>query len=165
MSLIQEINRTNTEKNKTKQVATNIDNKLVELGGERATDLNDVPNKMGVMIKDNYKKVAILQKKMTFDNSNLTPTPVKVPVNLSFKPSRILAHFTHNNTDDINEFTDTASNSKNPNQNTMDYNWYESGAHRVIAGRIKSWTASTITFEIWSDFASRNINYEIICIE
>lgn len=34
MSLASEINRTETEKNKTKKVATNIDNKLVELGGE-----------------------------------------------------------------------------------------------------------------------------------
>ena len=36
MSLTSEINRTETEKNKTKQVATQIDNKLIELGGEQA---------------------------------------------------------------------------------------------------------------------------------
>lgn len=58
MSLIQEINRTETEKNKTKQVATNIDNKLVELGGEQATNLSDVANKMGAMVTGNYKKIA-----------------------------------------------------------------------------------------------------------
>lgn len=57
MSLIQEINRTNTEKNKTKTVATNIDSKLVELGGEQAIDLSDVPNKMEVMVGQ-YKKFA-----------------------------------------------------------------------------------------------------------
>lgn len=58
MSLIQEINRTGTETNKTKQVATNIDNKLVELGGERATDLADVPNKINTMVFTQYKKFA-----------------------------------------------------------------------------------------------------------
>ena len=60
MSLIQEINRTETEKNKTKQVATNIDNKLVELGGERATDLADVPNKIDETIKNNLRKSAVI---------------------------------------------------------------------------------------------------------
>ena len=58
MSLIQEINRTETEKNKTKQVAINIDNKLVELGGEQAINLADVPNKINGLLR-RYKKTAI----------------------------------------------------------------------------------------------------------
>lgn len=48
MSLISEINRTETNKNKTKTVANNIDNKLVELGGEQAESLADIPNKIEV---------------------------------------------------------------------------------------------------------------------
>ena len=60
MSLIQEINRTETEKNKTKQVATNIDNKIVELGGEQAINLADVPNKIDETIKNNLRKSAVI---------------------------------------------------------------------------------------------------------
>ena len=60
MSLISEINRTETEKNKTKQVAVNIDNKLIELGGERATDLADVPNKIEILTNE-YTKYALIK--------------------------------------------------------------------------------------------------------
>ena len=60
MSLIQEINRTETNKNKTKTVATNIDTKLVELGGEQATDLAEVPNKIDEAIKNNLRKSAVI---------------------------------------------------------------------------------------------------------
>ena len=59
MDLKNTINNTNTHKENIKQVATQIDNKLVELGGEQATDLSDVANKMGAMVTGNYKKVAI----------------------------------------------------------------------------------------------------------
>lgn len=64
MSLIQEINRTETNKNKTKQVAINIDNKLVELGGEQAVNLADVPNKIEGVTKQ-YKK--FYKAKFTFE--------------------------------------------------------------------------------------------------
>ena len=60
MSLITEINRINTNKEKAKTVSVKIDNKLVELGGEQATDLNDVPNKMQKMV-DNYIKYALFK--------------------------------------------------------------------------------------------------------
>ena len=93
MSLIQEINRTETNKNKTKQVATNIDNKLIELGGEQATDLTDVPNKMEVMVKTQYKRVAIIKP-------NKTMNPViwsdhgkewrKWSLSLNFTPSLVI---------------------------------------------------------------------------
>lgn len=59
MSLVSEINRTETEKNKTKQVAVNIDNKLIELGGEQAIDLNDVPNKINTLFSKT-DKIAVL---------------------------------------------------------------------------------------------------------
>ena len=59
MDLKSTINNTNIQKENIKTVANNIDNKLVELGGERATDLSDVVNKMGAMVKGNYKKVAM----------------------------------------------------------------------------------------------------------
>ena len=90
MSLISEINRTETEKNKTKQVAINIDNKLVELGGEQAIDLADVANKMGAMVKTQYKKFATIER--TLDVNYTNNTEFTIPLNLDFKPSRILAH-------------------------------------------------------------------------
>ena len=50
MSLKDTINNTNTQKENLKTVANKIDNKLVELGGEQATDLSDVANKMEGMV-------------------------------------------------------------------------------------------------------------------
>lgn len=98
MSLISEINRTETEKNKTKTVATNIDNKLVELGGEQATDLSDVPNKMGVMVKENYKKVAIIDVtvdwKAEMVNNRTTPFTITASmVKIDFTPKFYILEF------------------------------------------------------------------------
>ena len=84
MSLITEINRTETEKNKVKKVATNIDNKLVELGGEQATDLADVPNKMEVMVKE-YNRVATFDLAIKIPVNNNTQT-VTIPTNTQFIP-------------------------------------------------------------------------------
>lgn len=58
MSLRDNIDNTNKEKENLKTVANNIDSKLVELGGERATDLADVPNKIEKTINENYIKLA-----------------------------------------------------------------------------------------------------------
>lgn len=108
MSLIQEINRTGTETNKTKQVATNIDNKLVELGGERATDLADVVNKMDTMVGQ-YKKIAegeynsdlIVRdndrKEGTLINNDYLQFEKKIPLNLNFTPKRIIFKFEYMN--------------------------------------------------------------------
>lgn len=57
MSLTSEINRTETEKNKTKTVAVNIDNKLVELGGEQAINLAEVPSKIDRALSG-YNKIS-----------------------------------------------------------------------------------------------------------
>lgn len=66
MDLKSTINNTNTQKENVKKVAINIDNKLVELGGEQATSLADVVNKMGAMVGQ-YFKGALLKpnKKLT----------------------------------------------------------------------------------------------------
>lgn len=85
MSLKDEINRTETEKNKTKTVATNIDNKLVELGGQRAIDLSDVPNKIGAMVKENYKRVA----KIATNTVIPIRQTIRIPINVSFTPTDI----------------------------------------------------------------------------
>ena len=89
MNLKQEINRTEAEKNKTKQVAINIDNKLVELGGEQATDLADVPNKMGAMVKGNYKRFASVSKRVNISYSSGGGTQ-KINTSFLFKPEIII---------------------------------------------------------------------------
>ena len=86
MSLIKEINRTETEKNKTKQVAINIDNKLVELGGEKAIDLSDVPNKMEVMVGQYNKYAEINVNKFEMGKSKRY---CNFNINLNFEPKEI----------------------------------------------------------------------------
>lgn len=95
MNLKQEINRTETNKNKTKQVAINIDNKLVELGGEQATDLSDVVNKMGAMVTKNYKKVAVIDFSSSpihwgSKNGGMEMEFPKIPINVDFQPKRAI---------------------------------------------------------------------------
>ena len=97
LNLKSEIDRLNNNKEKTKKVATNIDNKLVELGGERAIDLSDVPNKINKMIIDNYKKIAEISTKKSLNmKSNLTNLGYAkntIAMSLNFKPERIFAHY------------------------------------------------------------------------
>lgn len=97
MSLIQEINNTNTQKENIKTVANNIDNKLVELGGEKATDLSDVANKMEGMVGQ-YKKIAIFDFKDNpipwgADPSDDSLKFPKIPINVDFQPERAILTF------------------------------------------------------------------------
>lgn len=87
MSLTDTINNTNTQKENIKTVANNIDNKLVELGGEKATNLADVVNKMGAMVTENYKKIAMGElNQSSYLSSGIND--FKFPIN--FKASRIM---------------------------------------------------------------------------
>lgn len=108
MDLKNTINNTNTQKENIKTVATNIDNKLVELGGERATNLNDVVNKMSAMVGQ-YKKIAegvynsdlIVKdndrKEGTLINNEYLQFEKKIPLNLNFTPKRIILKFEYMN--------------------------------------------------------------------
>lgn len=58
MSVRDSIDGTNTQKNKLKIGKQNIDNKLVELGGEKAIDISDIPNKIK-KLTEQYSKVAL----------------------------------------------------------------------------------------------------------
>lgn len=101
MDLKNTINNTNTHKENIKTVATQIDNKLVELGGEQATDLSDVANKMGAMVTGNYKKVADVEinsntykHEYYYGDGNSSAT-FTIPFNpLSFNPSKVYVHMT-----------------------------------------------------------------------
>ncbi len=79
MSLIQEINRTETNKNKTKTVATQIDNKLTELGGEQAINLNEVAEKIK-LLASNFNKICILEINKNFKS----PVPYQDNINFDF---------------------------------------------------------------------------------
>ena len=57
MSLKDKINNTNTQKDKLKRGKGNIDNKLVELGGEKSVNISDVPYKIEKMTKK-YSRLA-----------------------------------------------------------------------------------------------------------
>lgn len=97
MSLTDTINNTNKQKENIKIVASNIDNKLVELGGQRATDLADVVNKIENAVTQR-KKVAIIE----LGDSNIfnheypggvddhdTKTFKVATLNLDFVPSKV----------------------------------------------------------------------------
>ena len=85
MDLKSTINNTNTQKENIKTVATNIDNKLIELGGEKAENLNDVVNKMGAMVGQ-YKKIAMGEYRRVGLDKN---AQVDININLDFNPKQI----------------------------------------------------------------------------
>ena len=99
MSLTDTINNTNTQKENIKTVANNIDNKLVELGGEQATNLADVVNKMEGMVTTQYTKVAYGESAEGFNIINMGgygdpfEQTFDIPINLSFEPKRIIVFF------------------------------------------------------------------------
>lgn len=93
MDLKNTINNTNTQKENIKTVATQIDNKLVELGGEQAIDLSDVANKMGAMVTGNYTKYAKIQHSKTQAIGNLDNTSkelvFEIPTSIAFLPNYV----------------------------------------------------------------------------
>ena len=109
MSLTDTINNTNTQKENIKIVATNIDNKLAELGGERATNLNDVPNKMEGMVGQ-YKRVAIVNPNTTVFKIPTNPYNLKINVNLPFIPSRVFVKIMLRYPSPFSESVDVYSN-------------------------------------------------------
>lgn len=103
MDLKNTINNTNTQKENIKTVANNIDNKLVELGGEQAIDLSDVPNKINQLSKQ-YKKYAkvVYNRKINGSTSGYDAyANFYIPIeNLGFNPTFAiiqLAHMSNNN--------------------------------------------------------------------
>ena len=86
MSLRDTINNTNTQKENIKTVAINIDNKLVELGGEQAESLADIPNKIEV-VENQYLKIAEIKNLRIWINT----MPQTITFNkLSFKPKKVM---------------------------------------------------------------------------
>lgn len=89
MDLKSTINNTNTQKENVKKVAINIDNKLVELGGEQATSLADVVNKMGAMVGQ-YFKGALLKPNKKLTVRRYEDQIFRIDTNLTFTPTKVL---------------------------------------------------------------------------
>lgn len=92
MSLVTEINRTNTEKNKAKTVKEQINLEIVSEGGIKADTFAEIPERIKNILK-NYKKCAYLklarttytfkkagEKKEIIINTNTLFTPTKFVV-------------------------------------------------------------------------------------
>ena len=60
MSLKDTINNTNTQKDKLKTGKRNIDNKIISIGGEKAINIADVPNKIQQAIDKNWTRIAVV---------------------------------------------------------------------------------------------------------
>ena len=88
MSLKDNVNNTNTQKDKLKRGKQNIDNKFIALGGVKAENIEDVPRKMDFLVKNNYKRTASGRVTAKWDYNIFG---WEVPINLKFKPSRIFA--------------------------------------------------------------------------
>lgn len=86
MDLKNTIDNTNTQKENIKIVATSIDNKLIELGGEQAINLADIPNKIEV-VENQYLKIAEIKNLRIWINT----MPQTITFNkLSFKPKKVM---------------------------------------------------------------------------
>lgn len=81
MSLRDNIDNTNTEKNKLKIGKRNIDNKLVELGGEKSIDISDVPEKIE-KVTEAFSKIATIYPDIIFKG----PGQININYNLDFTP-------------------------------------------------------------------------------
>ena len=104
MSLKDAINNTNKQKENVKTVANKIDNKLVELGGEQAVNLADVPNKIGAMVNTQYVKIAegtynsdlIVNYDSNLPNREdpkYAYVDINIPISIDFEPERVILRF------------------------------------------------------------------------
>ena len=114
MSLQTEISNTNTQKENIKKVANKIDNKLMELGGEQATDLSDVSNKI-IALKKVCKKRAIVNINKTVYASMDSKTE-SININLDFNPSMAFVYINNNivTNNNLKYYVNNQESSSNP---------------------------------------------------
>ena len=152
MSLKATINNTNTQKDKLKIGKRKIDNKLIELGGEEAVNLAEIPLKMQEMANQ-YSKIAeiSIDQKMKVGSMSYGGEPLKNLIilnNINFIPERILAYYTTNNA--------TASGFVDSKFNTNISN----AARGVIATYITN--VKKDSFEIWAQQWQENSSNTIV---
>ena len=177
------IDNTNTQKENIKTVATNIDNKLVELGGERATDLADVPNK----IEDMFNKIDLkYQAKGTYNQKLDISHPAtnkgnpiigkkqifNIPININFVPKKIILiidkivpekdslAYKYEHLNSITLYSDKHNSHKNA---FVYYDKQSTKISQTIAGQTENMIGNDID-ALWIDsFDSKSINFGI-CI-
>lgn len=121
MNLKTEIDKTNDLKNKTKKAKENINNKLIELGGENASDLADISNKMQGMIGQ-YKKIAegVYNSDLVVNYDSSLPNredpkyayvDINIPISIDFEPKRVILGFEYMRDGEV---SDTSPNSYKP---------------------------------------------------
>ena len=121
MNLKHAINNTSTQKENLKTVANNIDNKLVELGGEQAINLADVANKMGAMVGQ-YKKIAMGGKQKFFAQNINNYNEFKIEMNLDFTPEIIFCNVWRLSLFERDRFCGTADSRYNINDGNDEIN-------------------------------------------
>lgn len=114
MSLKDAINNTNIQKEKLKTVANNIDNKLVKLGGERATDLSDVPNRITALKKVCKKRAIVSINKTVY--ASMDSKTESININLDFNPSMAFVHINNNivTNNNLKYYINNQESSSNP---------------------------------------------------
>lgn len=100
MDLKSTIENTNKYKNDLKLAKQKINDKIISGGGTIADTISDVPNAIDNMLKENYKKVAIMDTNINIadksGNMDLsTCWGRRIPLNLSFDPSRLIFTIIH----------------------------------------------------------------------
>ena len=95
MNLKNTIDNTNTQKDKLKTGKRNIDNKLVELGGEEAVNLAEIPLKMQEMANQ-YSKIAEIKIEKNIEvGESFYGDYVEnlINLNINFLPKRIFVRY------------------------------------------------------------------------
>lgn len=88
------IAQTENLKNKVKLAKQRINETVVRGGGIASKSLSEIPDNINKMLKDNYKKVAIINITQHIDvPKNTSFRTTKVNLNLTFQPSMIFVLF------------------------------------------------------------------------
>lgn len=87
MDLKSTIDNTNKHTNDLKLARNKINDKIISGGGTIADTLNAVPDAIDKMLKENYKKVAIINTEQFTLPSQNESKDFKIPIAVNFNPS------------------------------------------------------------------------------
>ena len=147
------ISQTENLKNKVKLAKQRINETIVRGGGTTSKSLSEIPNNINKMLRDNYKKVAIIDstKTIELEGQVVNGKQIRIPCNFGFLPNMVFIVFTDNintnssNANIINSFWHKDYNSWSqgkyqlsiPNLDEKGINLIESHGSRGIVIRIK----------------------------
>lgn len=93
-NLEQNINKTDTLKNDLKLARSEINERILSGGGTIADTISDIPSAIDKMLKENYKKIAIINRSDSFSlDADRWKTFNVTGLNLPFTPQRIFILF------------------------------------------------------------------------